>query len=65
MKASLVIPCFNEGKSIPTLLARCEEIIGDRDIEIVIVDNGSTDDTQNILTPLLLKYSFVSIIYKG
>ena len=62
MKASLVIPCFNEGKSIPALLARCEEIIGDRDIEIVIVDNGSTDDTQNILTPLLLKYSFATLI---
>jgi len=62
MKASLVIPCFNEGKSIPALLARCEEIICDRDIEIIIVDNGSTDDTKQILAPLLLKYSFATLI---
>jgi glycosyltransferase involved in cell wall biosynthesis len=62
MKTSLIIPCFNEGKSIPALLARCQEIIGDRDIEIVIVDNGSNDDTQEILTPLLEKYTFTTLV---
>lgn len=62
MKTSLVIPCFNESSGIPALLARCQEIIGERDIEIVIVDNGSSDDTQEILVPLLKKYSFVTLI---
>ena len=62
MKASLIIPCFNEGKGISALLARCQEVIGERNIEIVIVDNGSSDDTQQILTPLLKKYSFVTVV---
>jgi len=62
MKTSLVIPCFNESKGIPELLARCQEVIGERAIEIVIVDNGSSDDTQQVLRPLLQKYSFVTLV---
>ena len=62
MKTSLIIPCFNESRGIPALLARCQEIIGERDIEVVIVDNGSSDDTQEVLAPLLQKYSFVTLI---
>ena len=62
MKTSLVIPCFNESRGIPELLNRCQEIIGKRDIEIVIVDNGSSDDTQEILAPLLRNYSFVTLV---
>ena len=58
MKISLVIPCYNESKGIPALLARCQEIVGDRDIEVVIVDNGSSDDTQEILESLLQKFSY-------
>jgi glycosyltransferase involved in cell wall biosynthesis len=62
MKISLVIPCYNESKGIPALLARCQEIVGDRDIEVVIVDNGSSDDTQEILESLLQKFSFVTLV---
>ena len=62
MRTSLIIPCFNESKSIPALLDCCQEFIGDRDIEIVIVDNGSNDNTQEVLGPLLLKYTFVTLI---
>ena len=62
MKTSLVIPCFNESRGIPALLARCQEVVGERDIEIVIVDNGSSDGTQEVLEPLLQKYSFVTLV---
>jgi polyisoprenyl-phosphate glycosyltransferase len=62
LKLSLIIPCFNESKSIPVLLTRCQEFIGDRNIEIVIVDNGSNDNTQKVLEPLLTKYTFVTLI---
>jgi len=62
LKLSLIIPCFNESRCLPALLTRCQEIIGDRDIEIVIVDNGSNDDTQEVLAPLLEKYIFVTLV---
>jgi len=62
LKLSLVIPCFNESRCLPALLTRCQEIIGDRDIEVVIVDNGSNDDTQEVLALLLEKYTFVTLV---
>jgi len=41
---SIIIPCYNEELSIPKLIDNCLSIISD-DIEIIIVDNGSIDDT--------------------
>ena len=38
------------------------KIFDDKDIEIVIVDNGSNDDTQEVLAPLLEKYTFVTLV---
>ena len=48
MTLSIIIPCFNESLSIKTLIKKCLNIL-DKDIEILIVDNGSTDDTFEIL----------------
>lgn len=50
MKLSLVIPCYNEEKNIPLIVARLREIIGGRqDVEVILVDNGSRDGTADIL----------------
>ena len=56
---SLVIPCFNEAQNIPLLLDRCCEVITDDQIEIIIVDNGSTDDTHKVLNSLSPQYPFI------
>lgn len=45
MKKSLVIPCFNEARALPELVDRCRELVAKDDIEVVLVDNGSTDNT--------------------
>jgi glycosyltransferase involved in cell wall biosynthesis len=43
---SLVIPCYDEGKTLPALIARIEQAFGpEGDVEVVLVDNGSSDDT--------------------
>ena len=52
------MPCYNEAKSIPFLLDRFADVISDRDIEVVLVDNGSFDETQAVLTALLPRYHF-------
>lgn len=56
MKLSLVIPCYNEAANLPTLIARCGEIVSIGEIEVILVDNGSTDNTPEILNTLLPNY---------
>ena len=46
---SLVIPCYNEEKNLPDLIARCRALLSQNEIEIILVDNGSRDDTPRIL----------------
>ena len=56
MRFSLVIPCYNEAANLPLLLERCKELAGRSDVEVVLVDNGSTDSTAEVLQNLLPKY---------
>lgn len=57
MRLSLVIPCYNEGKSLPTLFKRCQEVLqAAPDIEIILVDNGSTDETPAAMRQLIQSY---------
>jgi glycosyltransferase involved in cell wall biosynthesis len=49
MKLSLVIPCYDEARNLPRLIERCEEAFRGDDAEVVLVDNGSTDATQDVL----------------
>ena len=56
MRLSLIIPCYNEAANLPLLLERCEAVTSGGDAEIIIVDNGSTDDSTRILAQLLLRY---------
>ncbi len=56
MKFSLVIPCYNEAANLPLLLERCKAL-GARDgIEVILVDNGSTDNSPAVLASLLPNY---------
>jgi glycosyltransferase involved in cell wall biosynthesis len=56
MKFSLIIPCYNEMANIPLLLERCKDVSNQKDIEVVLVDNGSTDNSQSVFQELLPKY---------
>ena len=49
-KASIVIPCFNEGLNLPLLIKRCQEIHKKNNIlEFIFVNNGSTDNSKELL----------------
>ena len=51
VRLSLVIPCYNEARSLLQLVARCAEVVAaEPACEIVLVDNGSTDDSPDVLT---------------
>lgn len=62
MKLSIVIPCYNESKNIPLILSRFDEVIKRDDIEAVLVNNGSTDNSQEVLEELVPKYPFARIV---
>jgi glycosyltransferase involved in cell wall biosynthesis len=51
---SVVVPMFNEAATLRELVARCRAAAAasDRDFEIVLVDDGSTDDTPRLLAEL-------------
>lgn len=50
---SLIIPCFNEGDGLSALVSACISADFPEDFEIILVDNGSTDNTPSILPRLL------------
>lgn len=59
---SIVIPCYNESKNLKMLLASCQKLAEKGAIKVILVDNGSTDNTQDVLESVLLNYPFCSTI---
>ncbi|MCK4961271.1 MAG: glycosyltransferase family 2 protein, partial [Anaerolineales bacterium] len=60
MKLSIVMPVYNEHATIEEILSRVEAV-GLAD-EIVIVDDGSTDGTRELLHELASKYPITNLI---
>ena len=53
---SIVIPCYNEAENIPLIVNRLTEILEKettRTIEIVLVNNGSTDNSKEVFKAIL------------
>ena len=48
-KLSVVIPCFNEANTIAELLARVHASKIEMSLEVIVVDDGSTDGTRELL----------------
>lgn len=46
---SIVIPCRNEAQNLPLLLDEIQAAMAGRDFEVIVVDDGSTDDTPQML----------------
>jgi polyisoprenyl-phosphate glycosyltransferase len=60
-RLSIIIPCYNESENLPLLISRCKEVFDkDSNIEIIIVDNGSNDDTSSVLDDLISDLSFIT-----
>ncbi len=62
MKLSIIVPCYNESKNIPLILERFSQVILGNDMELILVNNGSTDDSGKILDTLLPRYSFACTV---
>ena len=49
---SLVIPCYNEAKNIPVLLKKIQPLLVNKLIQVVMVNNGSLDDSDSVISKL-------------
>lgn len=62
MKLSIVVPCYNEAKNISLILERFDQAINRPDVEVVFVNNGSTDNSEEIFAELVPKYAFARVV---
>jgi glycosyltransferase involved in cell wall biosynthesis len=50
IKYSITLPCYNEEQNIPSIFERFQDALGARsDIEVILVNNGSTDNSGPLL----------------
>jgi glycosyltransferase involved in cell wall biosynthesis len=61
---SLVIPAFNEQENVEALLGRVGAALAQtgRVFEVVIVDDGSTDQTPRLLAEAMLKHDWLRVL---
>ena len=53
---SVIVPCYNEEENIPLIVSKFNKILeeSDEDIEVILVNNGSTDNSKNIFENTIL-----------
>ena len=63
IKVSVIVPVYNGEKYIKSCL---NSIIGNslKDIEIIVINDGSTDSTSQILEEYKTKYDIIKVIQK-
>jgi hypothetical protein len=49
VRVLVVVPCYNEQDALPATLARINELPGLPELAVLIVDDGSTDETPSLL----------------
>lgn len=63
---SVFFPCYNDAEIIGKLVADADSVLKkiSKDYEIIIVNDGSTDETENVLESLRKKYPFRLVVHK-
>ena len=62
MLFSLIIPCYNENKNLPYLFNRLDNVLKNNLFEVVIVENGSNDESYETIKKYSLKYKNLKYI---
>lgn len=64
-RLSLIIPCYNEAPSLPVLVRELEHTLAqipDIEYEVLFVDDGSSDDSLEVIEALAAAHPFVRYI---
>jgi polyisoprenyl-phosphate glycosyltransferase len=56
---SIVVPCYNEAENIKPLIDGFASFIKVENAELIIVDNGSNDETPLLKIKLMIEYPFI------
>ena len=59
---SLVIPCYNEAGALPSIIESIKNNFNREDAEVIIVDNGSTDGSNKVLSALTANLPRVRVV---
>jgi glycosyltransferase involved in cell wall biosynthesis len=62
IKLSIIVPCYNEEKNILPILEKFNNVIHREDVEVVLVNNGSTDNSKNIFDKHIVDYKFAKLV---
>ena len=62
VQVSIVIPMKNEGQNIGTLIADILTACADDDIEVIAVDDASTDDSAEVVRGLMARHGNVRLV---
>ncbi len=63
MQTSVVIPCFNQGQYLAEAIQSC--LTQTIPVEIIVVNDGSTDNTQDVIKAYSLNYNFKHIVQEN
>ncbi|NMJ87783.1 MAG: glycosyltransferase family 2 protein [Thaumarchaeota archaeon] len=63
MKISVIIPCYNEEHTILKVIKSVHESLNRYEYEIILVDDGSTDNTKELLEEYSRSDEKVEVIY--
>ncbi len=62
MKYSIVIPCYNEEDNLPNLIKSISEFAKGKELEFVLVENGSKDNSFALMKDMTNDKDFVKIV---
>jgi polyisoprenyl-phosphate glycosyltransferase len=65
VRLSIIVPCYNESKNIPLILEKFASMINRDDVEVILVNNGSTDNSDTVFNELIPNYSFARVVDVG
>ena len=55
---SIVIPCYNEGNNLKIIFEKIgQKYKSMNELEVILVDNGSTDSTKKVITKSVSKFN--------
>ncbi len=62
---SIILPCFNERENIKVFIPPVIQVLSDLNLEIIFVDDGSTDGTIDEIKSLQLEMPTIRLIERG
>ena len=61
---TIVIPAYNESESLPKVLSSIQSLAIQNRFKVIIVNDGSNDESQKLLDRLVERFTFTSITHK-